>query len=84
MEFKSVCNNDKFWCECKNIRKNVCKKGFTWNPAKCNFKNGKCLDSIIDTSVICDEIIETAKMILTKTAPTKKYSNKFYWKKGNL
>ena len=41
-------------CECKNLRKNVCKKGYIWNPVKCVCENGKYLGSNIDNSVICD------------------------------
>ena len=35
------------------------KKDYVWNPATCNFENGKYLASIMDDSAIkCDEIIE--------------------------
>ena len=29
-----IWNNNKCRCECKNPRKNVCEKDYTWNPAK--------------------------------------------------
>ena len=52
----------------------MCKKGYIWSLATCSCKNGKCLASIIDNSLIrCDEIIET-----TKTVPTKSISTNFY------
>ena len=36
------------------------KKDYVWNPATCNFENGKYLASIMDDSAIkCDEIIES-------------------------
>ena len=41
-----------------------------WNPVTCSCENGKCIGSVIDDSVImCDEIIEETKNILTKTVP---------------
>ena len=47
------CNNDKCWCECK--KHYICKKDYTWNPATCNYENGKYLASIMDDSAImCD------------------------------
>ena len=50
----------------------MCKRGYAWKAAKCTFKNSKYLDSIIDDSMIIhDEIIETTKGNLTKTALTK-------------
>ena len=46
-------NNNKRPCECKNLRKHhVCKKDYIWNPRTCTCGNGKCLESIIDDSVI--------------------------------
>ena len=42
------------------------------NPVTCSCENGKCIGSVIDDSVImCDEIIEETKNILTKTVLTK-------------
>ena len=50
-------NNDKCRCECKKLH--VCEKDYVWNPAICNYENGKYLKSIMDDSAImCDEIIE--------------------------
>ena len=38
----------------------MCGKDYVWNPARCNFENGKYLASIRDDSAItCDEIIES-------------------------
>ena len=53
-------NNNKSHCECKNPKNHcVCKKDYIWNPATCSYKNGKCLASIVDNSVIrCDEVIK--------------------------
>ena len=37
--------------------KSIIDKGYIWNPATCNCKNGKYLASIIDNSVItCEEV----------------------------
>ena len=58
-------NNSKCRYECK--KHHICEKDYIWNPDPCSCKNGKCLASIIDNSVItCDDIIEE-----TKTVPTK-------------
>ena len=44
------------------------------NPVTCSCKNGKCLPSIIDNSVItCDEIIEETKTV-PKNFNEKKYN----------
>ena len=49
---------DKCRCECK--KHHICKKDYVWNPAICNFENGKYLASIMDDSAIVgDEIIES-------------------------
>ena len=51
-------NCDKCRCECKNHH--ICEKDYFWNPAKCNFENGKYLASIMDDRVItCDEVLES-------------------------
>ena len=58
-------NNDKCQCQCGNHY--MCEKDYIQNPTICSFRNGKCLASIIDDSVIiCDEIIYAE----TKTIPT--------------
>ena len=50
-------NNDKCRCECKIIH--VCEKDYVWNPATCNYENGKYLASIKDESIIIsDEVIK--------------------------
>ena len=73
-----IWNNNKCQCECKNLRKIVCKKSYVWNPATCSCENGRYAGRIIDNSVITwDKIIEMTKSIMTKIAPAKKHSNKF-------
>ena len=48
------------------------EKGYFCNPAICNYKNGKHVESIIgDSVVICNEIIDTTKTILIKIYLTK-------------
>ena len=48
------------------------------NPVTCSCENGKCIGSVIDDSVImCDEIIEETKNILTKTVLTKTVPRNF-------
>ena len=67
-------NNDKCRCECKSPKEHrVCeKKNYIWNPATCRCENGKYVGSIIDDSVIvCDEIIEETKTVLSKSTSTK-------------
>ena len=39
--------NKKCQCEFKNLRKNVCQKGYIWNPAKCAYENGKYFESVV-------------------------------------
>ena len=62
-------NNNKCRCECKNPKEHsVGKKGYFLNPAICSRKNGKYVRSIVSHSiVICDEIIEMAKTVPTKS-----------------
>ena len=74
-----IWKNDRYRFECQNPKEhNACGKGYIWNPATCSCENGRYAGSIIDDSVItCDEIMETAKGILTKNCSNKKYSNKF-------
>ena len=51
-------NNDNYWCECK--KSHACEKDYVWNPATCNYKNGKYLESIMnDSAITCDEIIKS-------------------------
>ena len=52
-------NNYKCRCECK--KNHACEKGYVWNPAKCNYENGKHLANIMD-KIICDEIIKIFHM----------------------
>ena len=68
-------NINKCWVECKNPKKHsVGKKGYFWNPATCSCKNGKYVRSIVSDSVaICDEIIDMAQ-----TVSTKSISRNFY------
>ena len=46
------------------------EKDFVWNPATCCYGNRKYLCSIIDNSIICNEVIVATKDILTKIALT--------------
>ena len=41
-----------------SARKNVCEKGYIWNPTACSCENGRYAGSIIDSSIICDKIIQ--------------------------
>ena len=65
-------NNDTCQCECKTHR--TCKKCYSWNPSTCICENGKCLQSIADTSVsVCNEIIHVMDIVSTNlenTIPT--------------
>ena len=73
-------NNDKRQCECKNAKEyHMCEEKYIWNPATCSCQNGKYLGSIIDNYVItCDEIIEQAKTVTTKTFTANSISASFY------
>ena len=81
----SVCtnkqrNDDKCWCECKElIGKDVCDKGYIWNPSNCecdkscdvgeylDYENCKCRKRLVDKlTEECTENIDEAK--LTGTA----------------
>ena len=54
-------------------------KDYVWNPPTCSGKNAKYLAIIIDHSVVlCDEIIETTKIVPTKTVPTKSTSTNLF------
>ena len=70
----------KRWCECKNKKEyHVFEKGYIWNPATCSCENDKYAGSIIDDSVvICNEIIDTTKIVPTKSTSTKYTSTNFY------
>ena len=77
-------NSNQIWdthkCqyECKNPRKNICKKGYAWKAAKCSFENSKYLGSIFEQlEIICDDIKETTKANQTKTTPEKGTPRKF-------
>ena len=49
----------------------MCEKYF-WNPSTCTCENSKYLERIIgDLVITCDEILEVAKTIPTKTNSTK-------------
>ena len=55
--------------------KNRCEKDYVWNPATCNWENGKYLASIMDASVItCGENVKPYNEEIT--IPIK-----FSWKK---
>ena len=56
---------------------------YFWNPPKCSFKNGMYGRRIGDLVVMCDQIIEEAKTIptkstLTKTIPPKTTATNLY------
>ena len=54
---RGKCNSDQWW---NNNKRHFCEKDYISNPATCDFKNWKYLESIMDDSVIvCDEIIES-------------------------
>ena len=73
-------NNDKCQYECKNRRKHyACEKDYIWNLSTCTCKNDKYLGSmIVDSVVICDEVIELTKAVPTKTFPTKAINTKTF------
>ena len=65
-------NNNKCPCQCKKHK--VCVKDYVWNPATCNYENGKYLSSIMDDSMIIyyeitniKETIFNEKNIICKT-----------------
>ena len=52
-------NNNKCWCEYKNLKEHVCKLDYILNHAICSCENGKYLASISNNWMITsDEIIE--------------------------
>ena len=54
-------------------------KDYILNPPTCSGKNAKYLAIAIDDSVVlCDEIIETTKIVPTKTVPTKSTSTNLF------
>ena len=58
-------NNNKCPCQCKKHK--VCEKDCVWNPATCNYENGKYLASIMDDSmIIYDEIINIKETIFNE------------------
>ena len=74
-----IWNNDKCRNVCQTSRKNMCGKGYIWNPATCSYENGRYARSITDDSVItCDEIF------LTKTVLTNFSEKKMICKKKNF
>ena len=66
-------NNSKCKHACKNPKEhNACKKDYIWNPATCSCENGKYVGSIIvDLLITCDEVIDIAKIVPTKSILTK-------------
>ena len=74
-------NNNKCLCECKNQRKDMCKKDFIWNLSPCTQKNGKYLGSINDDSVIrfnkiVDVIQSEPRIIIPINSKCKKWAVK--------
>ena len=69
----------------KHSRKIVCEKGYIWNPTTCSCESGRYVKGVVDDSVIkCDEIIETTKSNMTKTALAKSIPASFKLKQGDL
>ena len=81
-------NNDKWWCECKELI-DVCDKGFIWNPSNCecdrscevgeylDYANCKCRKKLVDELVEeCSEIIDEVKV--TKITLMELHSTKLY------
>ena len=69
----------------------MCKKDYSWNPTTCICKNSKCLQCIIEDSVIvCDKIINTTNIVstnVTNIIPTNDYEycvSKFVWQKSKI
>ena len=61
------CNSNLIWNNNKFPRQ-VCEKGYIWNPATCSCENSRYAKNIIDDlEFTCDETIETTKSIMTKT-----------------
>ena len=70
------CNSEKCWCESK--KRHICEKDYVWNPATCNYENGKDLTSIKnDSTIICDEIINVKETNFNEKNITCKIQN-FY------
>ena len=78
------------WCECKElIDKDVCDKGYAWNPSNCksecdkscdvgeylDYENCKCRKRLIDKLVDeCTETVEEVKpAIITLAVNEKRY-----------
>ena len=49
----------------------MCGKQYIWNPATCNYENGKYLGGIIDHSVvICDETLAAVSKLYNNVKQT--------------
>ena len=56
----------------------LCEKDYVWNPATCNYENGKELTSIKnDSAIICDEIVNVKETNFNEKNITCKIQN-FY------
>ena len=64
---KEIWKKNKRLCKCKNQDANVCK-GYTRRPVRFPCENVKYFGSLVHSSDICDEVIETTKRILTNIA----------------
>ena len=62
------CNNETCQCACKNYR--TCKKDYIWNPSTCICEDGKYLKSIVDDSIVCDEVINATDIVSTNMKNT--------------
>ena len=77
MQLFVIINNDKCWCECKElIGKGVCDKGYAWNPSNCecdkacdvgeylDYENCKCRKRLVNKLAgECNENIDEVKIL---------------------
>ena len=84
-------SKDKCWCECKEvIDKEVCDKGYIWNPSNCecesdkscdvgeylDYENCKCRKRLIDKLVDeCTETVEEVKPAIITLAENENNYN---------
>lgn len=62
----------------KELKKNVCEKGYIQYHATCSCQNGRYRKSVNDDSLIgCDEIMEMRKSKMTKAAPAESILTNF-------
>ena len=87
-------NNDKCWCECKElIDKDICDKGYIWNPSNCkcecdkscdfgeylDYENCKCRKRLVDKLMEeCNKNIEETSLIKINSIKCKSNSSISY------